>query len=97
MGIDIMKRMKNKVKKFFGNDKPDEELWDRIGKAPVCGNCKYYQHIGNKGVVGICTHDKALHHTALSQLGADGKPIKKSWFLAIMPHFHCGMNSFLPK
>lgn len=99
MGIGIMKRVRNKLGKLLHKDKKDEASMYGIelDKQPVCGNCKYFQHVGCNGVVGVCTHEKALRHTVANKLDTYGKPTTRGYFLSVMPHFHCGMRLFKAK
>lgn len=99
MGIGIMKRVRNKLRRFLHKDKKDgvPMYGIELDKQPVCGNCKHFQQVGCNGVVGVCTHDKALHYTVANKLDTYGKPTTKSYFLAVMPHFHCGMKLFTAK
>lgn len=99
MGIGIMKRVRNKLGKFFHKDKEEGSPMFGIDYSDqfTCGNCKFYQYLGSNGVIGICTHDKAHHCSIANGANTYGKPAMKSWFLAVMPHFHCGMNSYKAK
>ena len=70
MGIGIMKRVRNKLDKFLHKRKKNEvPQYDiELNKQPVCGNCKHFKRVGYNGVVGVCTHEKALHHTIANKL-----------------------------
>ena len=95
MGIGIMKRVRNKLNKFLHKNKKNDGI--ELDKQPVCGNCKHFKHVGYNGVVGVCTHEKALHHTIANKLDTYGKPTTKGYYLAVMPHFHCGMKLYTAK
>ena len=99
MGIGIMKRVRNKLGKFLHKNKKNEvpQCDIELDKKPVCGNCKYFKHVGYNGVVGVCIHEKALHHTIANKLDTYGKPTTRGYYLAVMPHFHCGMNLYTAK
>lgn len=99
MGIGIMKRVRNKLDKFLHKRKKNEvPQYDiELDKQPVCGNCKHFKRVGYNGVVGVCTHEKALHHTIANKLDTYGKPITRGYYLAVMPHFHCGMKLYTAK
>lgn len=99
MGIGIMKRVRNKIGKFLHKNKKNEvPQYDKeLDKQPVCGNCKHFKRVGYNGVVGVCTHEKALHHTIANKLDTYGKPTTRGYYLAVMPHFHCGMKLYTAK
>lgn len=95
MGIGIMKRVRNKLNKFLHKNKKNDGI--ELDKQPVCGNCKHFKHVSYNGVVGVCTHEKALHHTIVNKLYTYGKPTTRGYCLAVMPHFHCGMKLYTAK
>lgn len=83
MGIGIMKRVRNKIGKFLHKNKKNEvPQYDKeLDKQPVCGNCKHFKRVGYNGVVGVCTHEKALHHTIANKLDTYGKPTTRGYYL----------------
>lgn len=99
MGIGIMKRVRNKLGKFLHKNKENETpmYGIELNNQPVCGNYKHFQRVGYNGVVGVCTHEKALHSVVANKVGTYGKPGMRSYCLAVMPHFHCGMKLFTVK
>lgn len=95
-----MKRVRNKLGKFFHKSNKDNKAQMygiELDNKPICGNCKHFQRVGYNGVVGVCTHEKALHHTVANKLDTYGRPTSKGYFLAVMPHFHCGMKLYTAK
>lgn len=97
--MESVKKVWNKLEKSLHKSKKNEVpmYGIELDKQPVCGNCKHFQRIGYNGVVGVCTHEKALHTTMANKTATYGKPGMRAYYLAVMPHFHCGMKLFTAK
>lgn len=96
VGVDIMKRAKNLVVSFASKvSKGGVRYYGiKIDNSNICQYCKHYQKFGDNGIAGFCTHEKAIHYHVSNGLDTYGKPTMMSYFLAVMPHFKCGMRAF---
>lgn len=85
------------IQKFRQARKERKEAKQKAMEAipKVCGNCKFYQEVGCNGVAGVCCHPKGSHLVQTKQIQVNtAKPMVVKTQLAVMPHFHCGMNCF---
>jgi hypothetical protein len=99
VGMNIMKRAKDVIVDFASKvGKRGEKCYGiKINNSQSCVNCKHYQKFGDHGIAGFCTHEKAIHYHISDNLDTYGKPTRKAYFLAVMPHFKCGMRAFEAK
>ncbi len=99
MGVGIMKRAKDAIISFAStvSKRGTRYYGIEINNSHSCENCKHYQKFGDRGIAGFCTHEKAVHYHISNNLDTYGKPTQKAYFLAVMPHFKCGMRGFEAK